>query len=381
MTQENSEVTNEGYSSEQLTGFRQTLDSYEESHDSAVLDSLPDDIIEQVASGQGQIFEALDGLPQGNNQQSSVESQPSPEPEDLNLKYKRKADEANTWKQKFDTLNRKAEETLDFELKLQDPEFRSKYFEGKGYTTQKEIEEIDLTVPLDEDGEPDYFDEDYQKRLNQSLSTYSKDKKAQAELERQAERASLSQKSVERTFQEFDELQGKYPSLKTEKSFKELDTEFIDFKKSLGTDLKRYMEDESFRTQKENDGIVAPRELDKYLTLLDLNSRKSKYPSLEAAYRDSSMYDEHILSQAQNKDTHTQDTNKFDMLGKVDKLKDEINQPMGQGQGGGNVGGSEDDDISFMQRWAGREHEMSDSDEKQYNTIIARLDAKHGGGI
>lgn len=381
MTQENSEATNEGYSNEQLTGFRDVLTRVEGGHDPSALDSLPDDIIEQVASGQGQIFEALDGLPEGNNQEPSTESANQPEPEDLNLKYKRKADEANTWKQKYETLNRKSEETLDFELKLQDPEFRSKYFEDKGYMSQEEIQEIDLTVPLDEDGEPDYYDPDYMKRMNQALVQYNKDKKVSTEQAQAEQRQTLAQKSIERTFQEFDELQSKYPALKTEKTFKELDTEFIDFKKTLGVDLKRFMEDEDFRKVKEDEGVVAPSELDKYLTLLDLNGRKSKYPSLEAAYRDSSVFDEHMNSQVQPKTEQVADDNKFDMLGKVDKLKDEMT-PMGQGQAaGGSVDGSDDEDIAFMQRWAGREHEMSDSDEKQYSSIIAKLDAKFGGGI
>jgi hypothetical protein len=278
-------------------------------------------------------------------------------------------------------LNRKAEETLDFELKLQDPEFRAKYFEEKGYMSREEIEEIDLTVPLDEDGEPDYYNEDYMKRMNQALVAYNKDKKAERERVKAEQEQSLVTKSIERTFSEIGSLQDKYPALKTEKSFKELDTEFIDFKKTLGGDLKRYMEDEEFRKVKENEGVVAPSELDKYLTLLDLNSRKSKYPSLEAAYRDSDVFLEHFSSQTETK-TEQVDTNKFDMLGNVDKLKDEINSPMGQGQSaGGSVDGSDDEDIAFMQRWAGREHEMTDADEKQYNSIIAKLDAKFGGGI
>ena len=382
MTQEeNSTATNEGYSQEQLTEFREVLSNVEEGHDSSALDNLPDDILNQVASGQGQIFDELDGLPNSNNQQSSTESETTPEPEDLNLKYKNKANEANTWKQKYESLNRKAEETLDFELKLQDPEFRSKYFGDKGYLSEDETAEIDLTVPLDEDGEPDYFDDEYQKRLNQSMSQYTKDKKAAAENAMLAQRQTLAQKGVERTFQEFEALQTKYPSLKTDKSFKELDTEFINFKKTLGSDLKRYTQDEDFRKAKESEGVFAPSELDKYLTLLDLNSKKSKYPSLEAAYRDSSLFDEHMNSRVEAKNERVADPNKFDMLGGVNKLKNEMTAPMSQGTSGGNVSGSEDDDIAFMQRWAGREHEMSATDEKAYSAIIARLDAKHGGGI
>lgn len=382
MTQENSEVTNDGYSSEQMAGFRETFDGVESgSLPNTALEELPMEILDQVAAGEGQIFNTEEGgLEKSSNQEPAAESATTPEPEDLNLKYKNKADEANTWKQKYESLNRKHDSEMDFELKLQDPLFRKKYFEDKGYVSQEEIEDIDLTVPLDEDGEPDFYNEDYLKRMNQALVGYTKDQKARAERERTETQQTLRSKEIDRTFDEINSLQEKYPGLKTEKSFRELDTEFIDFKKKLGSDVNKYFEDSDFRSAKEQDGIVAPSDMDKYLTLLNINSRKAKYPSLEAAFRDSDEFLSHINNRTEQTESKPEVDNKFDMLGATNELKNEL-APMGQGQSGGGVEASDDDDIAFMERWAGREHEMSESDDKQYNSIIARMDAKFGGGI
>jgi hypothetical protein len=378
MTQENSEATNNGYSSEELSGFRETLSKVEEgSLPKTALDELPMDIIDQVSAGEGQIFEGMDSdLAPASNPQESELSETAPEPEDLNLKYKRKADEANTWKQKFDSLERKYESSQDFELKLKDPEFRKKYFEEQGYVSNEELEDIDLTMPLDEDGDEDFLNPEYQKKLNKVLVQYTKDRKSQAERSQAEMQQSLRQKEIDRTFSEISDLQEKYPALRTEKSFKELDTEFIGFKKSLGSDLQRFMEDSDFRTAKEKEGIVAPSELDTYLTLLNINSSKSKYPSLEAAYRDSSVFDEHLNSMKQPADN----SGKFEMLpnASTDQLKEEFDT-MGNGQSGDSgLEGDDNADLAFLERWKGREHEMTDTDEKQYDAIIARMAAKYG---
>lgn len=378
MTQENSEATNNGYSSEELSGFRETLSKVEEgSLPKTALDELPMDIIDQVSAGEGQIFEGMDSdLAPASNPQESELSETAPEPEDLNLKYKRKADEANTWKQKFDSLERKYEASQDFEIKLKDPEFRKKYFEEQGYVSNEELEDIDLTMPLDEDGDEDFLNPEYQKKLNKVLVQYTKDRKSQAERSQAEMQQSLRQKEIDRTFSEISDLQEKYPALRTEKSFKELDTEFINFKKSLGSDLQRFMEDSDFRTAKEKEGIVAPSELDTYLTLLNINSSKSKYPSLEAAYRDSSVFDEHLNSMKQP----DKNPGKFEMLpnASTDQLKEEFGT-MGNGQSGDSgLEGDDNADLAFLERWKGREHEMTDTDEKQYDAIMARMAAKYG---
>jgi len=378
MTQENSEATNDGYSSDELSGFRETLSKVEEgSLPKTALDELPMEIIDQVSAGEGQIFTSMDSelAPASDPQEASL-SETAPEPEDLNLKYKRKADEANTWKQKYSSLERKYESGQDFELKLKDPEFRKKYFEEQGYVSDKELEDIDLTMPLDEDGDEDFLDPEYQKKLNKVLVQYTKDQKSRAQREQSELQQSLRQKEIDRTFSEISNLQEKYPSLKTEKSFKELDTEFIDFKRSLGSDLQRFMEDSDFRASKKNEGIVAPSELDTYLTLLNLNSNKSKYPSLEAAYRDSSVFDEHLSSTKQP----ANNSGKFDMLPpSADQIKQEMGSTMGSGQSGSSgLDGDDNADLAFLERWKGREHEMTDTDEKQYESIIARMAAKYG---
>lgn len=187
-------------------------------------------------------------------------------------KYKEKADEANSYKQKADALARKLEEAKA-ELEA-----------------ARSLATLTVTNPIRDDNQvwSDKHQVDMAERLArleaQSLQgvrgTQEKFEKLTKELEEQ------------QTFAQVNAFVSGYPELKLSRSFEEANAEYVSFTQKLGATPKdmslvdKYFEDANFRKEMESKGVRAPKDFDRLNTILEVFHRKTKmgYPNFDDSY-------------------------------------------------------------------------------------------------
>lgn len=262
---------------------------------------------------------------------------------DLGEKYKQKADELNTYKQKLTSAERRQEE---HERKLrEDPIYREAYFKELGIKNESQRPTIETEID-------DVYDEqallsmrEEQKRLREELDQFKQSKQAEIESERR-------KMELDRTFRNIEELQNEFPDLKTTKSFKEMNDEYVAFSGQIGlSNVDRVMSDPNYRQELQSQGIAIPQELDKTIKILKVNKTKqeSGYPTLRSAYLDTNDF-RASLQQQQQSSQQTVYQNGMDMVvNKVNELNS--SQPVAPSAGNDNMIDNNEMNQEFMSNW------------------------------
>jgi hypothetical protein len=358
------------------------------------LDDLPDEVTDHILEGDGQFITdddpdlSEDSNPNGTEETATntPNSLKEDTDDDLGLRYREAADKANTYEQRFASAQNKLE---SLEEKLNDPEFlqsKLKSLKPEEQIAEEfgEFSEEMFKPPVDEDGDPDFFDHDYQKRVAEGLQKFAKFQNnlkerevTRAQNERQQAEVQQASAKIQKAQQEIESFQSEVPELKTERPFMEIDREFTDFKRKLGSQeaLDRYFSDESFRNQKKAEGVVPPNETDKYLRVMEIYHSRSDYPSMRAAYRDSKYFDAQLAGRSEGSQQSQSDQG----VSFADRFASAMNgSTMDQGSSGkeGQGGFSEAEDMAFLESIAGEEAFMTEEQERRYDEIMARMDQK-----
>lgn len=246
-------------------------------------------------------------------------TKPEIKDEDLNVKYKRKADEANSLRLRMESMKKKA---------AKDPTYAKSLLEEWG---------VDLEKLTDRNnGEPDMVSNDpVVRKLQEEQLELRRKLEAQSAAEAKAD-------NVDDVFSQVESFQKDHPEFATSKDIKELDQEYysiVERLRSKGVEDSALASYDSIAKSAKENGISLPDDWNTYTKIVTLNNRKSEgYPTLRAAYRDSEFFDEYISSK------------KSDM--KIDKT-DRVPTTLGQAEAGtpdANAGGVNVDEIvSWME--------------------------------
>lgn len=188
------------------------------------------------------------------------------------LKYKEKADEANSFKQKADSFAKQLEETrLALEaIKAQQSVVVPNPIKDKDQVwTEGHQEDIATRVARLE-----------AQRMEGVRGSQEKLEKLEKQLAEQAR------------FAEINAFASSYPELKLGRPFEEANAEYIQFTQKLGATpqdmslVDKFFADAAFRKDAEARGIKPPKDFEKLNPILEVFHRKSKlnYPNLDDAY-------------------------------------------------------------------------------------------------
>jgi hypothetical protein len=258
---------------------------------------------EQISKSEKQFWEKQKAR---DERQEAKAAKPQPQPqqvapqskEDLGARFKQKADEANHLQ---NVLKNKERAEAEHKEKLKtDPIYRQKWME----------QELGLSVapqqPSYKPSTPEEYLTDEHLGKVDLLRQEIEELKLREAKKAEAEIAHFKRLQEEEKFsnemRQIETLQAEIPSLKTSKPFRELNSEFIAWKQSLGADnVNKYLADPAFKKQCDAQGYTAPAELDKVIKILTVHHKYSSegYPSLRSAFRDSRYFDETISTRHQ----------------------------------------------------------------------------------
>lgn len=189
-------------------------------------------------------------------------------------KYKEKADEANTYKQKADAAAKRLKE-IEAELEL-----------------VRAQSAVQVEAPVKDPNK--LWSDDHQLDVATRLARIEAQqmqgvKGAQEKLE-----ALKKEIDEQKKFAEVNAFAFEFPELRLSRPFEEANAEYVAFTKKLGAtpdDLRvvdRYFEDPAFRKEMESKGIKAPRDYDRLSIILQAYHAKNEsgYPTYRAAYLD-----------------------------------------------------------------------------------------------
>lgn len=186
-------------------------------------------------------------------------------------KFKEKADEANTYKQKADTYSRQLEETrAQLEALRKQTEAKGEH-KADANSIWSDQHQLDLVAEV--------------ARLRAIVETGVKG--SQAKLE-----ALEKELADKKKFAELNAFAAEFPELRLGRSFEEANEEYIQFTQKLGAtpaDLSavdKYFQDANFRKEMEQKGIKAPKDYDRLEQILKVYHAKGNYPTYRAAYLD-----------------------------------------------------------------------------------------------
>ena len=256
---------------------------------------------EEISKSEKQFWEKEKARDERQEARSlKVPKEPAAQPkEDLGNKYKQKADEANHLQNVLKNKERAEAEHLS-RLKT-DPIYRQKWMEqelGLSAATQQ---------PSFKPSNPEEYLTDEHLGKVDLLRQEIEELKQREAVKAQADVAHFKRLQEEEKFsnemRQIDALQAEIPHLKTVKPFRELNSEFIAWKQSLGADnVNKYLSDPAFKKQCDAQGYTAPADLDKVIKILTVHHKYSSegYPSLRSAFRDSRYFDEMNSSRHEN---------------------------------------------------------------------------------
>lgn len=172
--------------------------------------------------------------------------------------YKKKADEANTFKQRAESLRLKLEDAAkEVELlKARQQELPTAAGVGTGDLLNR-IQGLEKLV------------------LEGNKKAIEKQETLVKELE------------TKMSFAEIDALAQEYPELDLGTTFEKANEQYAEFYTKLGGKAElvdKYLEDQAFRTEMESKGIKIPKNFEKLQVALTVYGNRSKYPSVEEAY-------------------------------------------------------------------------------------------------
>lgn len=211
------------------------------------------------------VKEAAEAASQIENKSSSKDQVPG-------TKYKEKADEANSYKQKVTSLTQKlADATAELEA-------------------TRALSTLKVETPVKESDTlwTDKYQFDVAERLARiEALTLGGVKGAEEKF------IKLTKELAEqKTFAEVNAFASSNPELKLSRPFEDANAEYVAFTQKLGatpTDLSvvdKYFEDANFRKEMESKGIKAPKDYDRLAVILQIYHRKSSmgYPNFDDAY-------------------------------------------------------------------------------------------------
>lgn len=308
-------------------------------------------------------------------EQPQVESQIEEQPKkpDLGEKYRQKADELNTYRQKYSSLERKQ---LEHERKLkEDPYYRESYLKQLGLSTEAPKPSIDPDFDVYDESNLKALAEN-QKRLEEELNYFKAAKQQEIEAERR-------KYELDRTFRNIEELQNEFPQLKTSKSFKELNDEYVNFSNRIGLEnVDKVLTDANYRQQLTNQGVTVPQDLDKVVKILEINQTKQQmnYPTLRSAYLDTNDF-RSSLQQQQQSTQQTVYQNGMEMV--VDKVNEMNSQvPTAPSTGSESMVDNNQMTQEYMMNWMRTNNDPSkytDADRQVWSRIQEQISGAMGG--
>jgi len=244
---------------------------------------------EQIQEFHTRFIEGGEELPVPQKDQEEPKPQESPDTKEQKQtafdktavpgdKYAKKADEANTFRQKYEALRKKLEDNQKLE--------QSAKAIRDGAKKNFKVNNDDL---LDEENIKNLIEGfNTQKKSVEQMSSMIEEnaKKSRLEVENM-----LSDLRLERMYSDIRDLQDENPELKTKSSIKSLNSKYASFESKLGGREKvdQYMKDENFRKEQEAKGISIPMDNDdwnKFSTILELNGmmRQEGVDNFDYAY-------------------------------------------------------------------------------------------------
>ncbi len=221
---------------------------------------------------------ATDEAPAGGEipavKEASEQGKPVEENKDLvpGSKYKDKADEANTYKQKADSFAKKLEEA------------------NAQLEALKALSTIQVPSPIKEKDQ--VWSDSHQVSIAERLArleaqTLQGVRGSQEKLE-----VLTKELKEQQTFAQVNAFAFNNPELRLTRPFEEANAEYVAFTQKLGATPKdmslvdRYFEDATFRKEMESKGVRAPKDFDKLNVILEVFHRKNSmgYPNFDDAY-------------------------------------------------------------------------------------------------
>lgn len=189
-------------------------------------------------------------------------------------KFKEKADEANTYRQRADSYSRQLEETraelerlrAQSELKVEAPPVTPEavWSDQHQLDLAREVARLKLVVEQGVRGSQEKL-----QKLEKELAD-------------------------QKMFAELNQFVSEFSELKLSRPFEEANAEYVQFTQKLGATpqdmsaVDRYFQDAAYRTEMESKGIKAPKDYDRLEKALQVYHAKNKqgYPTYRAAYLD-----------------------------------------------------------------------------------------------
>lgn len=215
--------------------------------------------LERIIAGEDVEVEGIETEPKADSASQTPPAEIKPDSGSVpGETYRKKADEANTYKQRFE-----AEKTRLEKLTAELEELR----------TNSKVTPAGVGAGASE----------LLERINRLESMVSEGNKKAIE----KQEALIGELKLKMAFAEVDSLGEEYQELNLGTSFEKANKDYADFVAKLGGDLAnvdKYLSDSAYRASVEAQGIKIPKNFDKLQTVLDVYNNRDKYPSMEEAY-------------------------------------------------------------------------------------------------
>jgi hypothetical protein len=216
--------------------------------------------LERIIAGEDVEVEGIEteAQPGSANQNPPAEDKPDSGsvPGD---KYREKANEANTYKQRFEAEKTRLEKLTS------------------------ELESLRANATPANSGNLGAGASELLERINRLESMVSEGNKKAIE----KQESLIGELKLKMAFAEVDSLGEEYKELNLGTTFEKANKDYADFVAKLGGDLAnvdKYLADSAYRASVEAQGIKIPKNFDKLQTVLDVYNNRDKYPSMEEAY-------------------------------------------------------------------------------------------------